>query len=79
MSQVQISVSIEDVYLDRVSQVMQELQSAGMIVEQSLPTLGIISGSMAADQVDRLSQVEGVQSIELERGYQLPPPESDMQ
>jgi hypothetical protein len=79
MSKVKVSVSVDDAHIEQILEVAQDLQSAGMDVEQTLPTVGVISGSIDSRDVDSLSQVEGVRHIEPERSYQLAPPDSDIQ
>jgi hypothetical protein len=79
MSQVQISVSVDDAHLPQIEQISQQLQSSGMNVEQTLSTIGVINGSIPSDQLNSLYQIEGVQSVEPQQGYQLAPPNSDVQ
>ena len=79
MPKVKVSVSVDDAHVNQILKVAEGLQSVGMDVEQTLPNVGIISGSIASDQVNRLYQIEGVQHIEPEQGYQLAPPDSDVQ
>lgn len=79
MPVVKVSISIDDAHLDQMREISQNLQAVGLQVEQTLQTLGIISGSIDSTQVDRLSQVEGVQHVEPDRSYQLPPPNADIQ
>jgi methyl coenzyme M reductase subunit D len=79
MPAVKLSISVDDAHLDQISDICNQLQSCGLEVEQTLPTLGMISGSIDSEQVNRLYAVEGVQHIEVEQGYRLAPPESDLQ
>ena len=79
MSQISISVSVDDVHLPQIKQISQQLQSLGMTVEQVLPTTGIITGSIQSDNLDSYYQIEGVKNIEPQQGYQLSPPSSDVQ
>jgi hypothetical protein len=79
MSQVRVCVSIDNDRLPQIDRIAQQLKSSGMNVEQTLSTIGVINGSIASDKLDRLSQIEGVQSVEPEQGYQLAPPSSDIQ
>ena len=79
MPKVKVSVSVDDAHVNQILKVAEGLQSVGMDVEQTLPSVGVISGSIASDQVNRLYQIEGVQHIEPERSYQLAPPDSDVQ
>lgn len=79
MSQVQICVSIDEAYLAQIQQISQQLQSSGMIVEQALATIGVISGSINADRLEHITQIEGVKSVETQQNYQLNPPDADIQ
>ncbi len=79
MPKIKVSISVDDAHVDRISEVAQGLQSAGLEVEQVLPTVGMISGSIDSNQVNRLSQIQGVQYIEPEQSYQIAPPDSDIQ
>jgi hypothetical protein len=79
MSQIRVCVSIDNDRLPQIDRIAQQLKSSGMNVEQTLSTIGVINGSIASDKLDRLSQIEGVQSVEPEQGYQLAPPSSDIQ
>jgi len=79
MPKVKVSVSVDDAHINQILKVAEDLQLVGMDIEQTLPSVGIISGSIASDQVNRLYQIEGVQHIEPEQDYQLAPPDSDVQ
>lgn len=79
MSQVKISVSVDDAHLPQIQQVSQQLQSSGMNVEQTLSAIGVISGSIQSERLDSLYQVEGVQNVEPQQDYQLAPPNSEIQ
>lgn len=79
MSNVNLSIAIDENHIDQILEVSQNLQSAGMNVEQLLDKLGIITGSCDSEKVESLSRVEGVSHVELSREYKLAPPESDVQ
>lgn len=79
MSQVQVSVSVDDAYMSQIEQISQQLQSSGMNVEQTLSSIGVINGSIESDKVNSLYQIEGVQNVESQQGYQLAPPNSELQ
>ena len=79
MPKIKVSVSVDDAHVNQILKVAEGLQSVGMDVEQTLPSVGVISGSIASEQINRLYQIEGVQHIEPERSYQLAPPDSDVQ
>lgn len=79
MSQIKVSVSVDDAHIAQIQEVARRLQAVGLAVEQTLPGIGVISGSIDSERVNSLYQIEGVQQVESERSYQLPPPESDIQ
>jgi hypothetical protein len=79
MPVVKVSIAIDDAHLDQMQKISQNLQAVGLHIDQTLPTLGIISGAIDSSQIDRLCQIEGVQHIEPDHSYQLPPPNSDIQ
>jgi hypothetical protein len=79
MPKVSVSVSVDNAYVDQILTVVESLQAMGMEVEQTLPSIGVISGSIDVDRVNCLHQVAGVQHIELAQGYQLPSPDADVQ
>lgn len=79
MSNVNLSIAVDENYRDRILEVGENLKSAGMNVEQLLNTLGVITGSCDSEKVEALSRIEGVTQVEIAREYKLPPPESDIQ
>lgn len=79
MSKVQVSVSIDDAHFPQIEQISQQLQLSGMDVKQTLSSIGIINGSIESDRLNNLSQIEGVQNVEAQQGYQLAPPSSPIQ
>lgn len=79
MSTVSLSVAVDDNYMNRMSEVVQKLEAAGMKVEQVMETLGIITGSCDSQKVEALSGVEGVTHVERSRSYQIAPPDSEIQ
>jgi hypothetical protein len=79
MPKVNVSISVDDAYVERISTVVERLQAMGMEVDQVLPGMAVISGSVEANDVNHLYEIEGVQHIESEQSYQLPSPDSDVQ
>jgi hypothetical protein len=79
MSQIKISISVDDAHLSEMEKISQNLRSSGVNVEQTLPSIGIINGSIDPDLVNSLYQIEGVQQVEQQGTYQLAPPSSDIQ
>lgn len=79
MSQVKISISVDDAHLPEIQQISEQLQLYGMNVEQTLLTIGVIIGSISNDKLNSLYQIEGVKHCEPQESYQLAPPNSDVQ
>jgi uncharacterized protein involved in propanediol utilization len=79
MSKVNLTISVDDNHMDRMAEVVQKLQAVGLNVKQSMEQLGIVIGSCDSEQVEALSEVEGVSNVEAARQYQLAPPDSDIQ
>ena len=79
MSQIKISVCIDDAHLPSVEKIAQQLQSSGVSVEQTLSSIGIINGSIDRGKVNSLYAIEGVKQVEQQEIYQLAPPNSPLQ
>lgn len=79
MDKVKVTVSIDDAHIEQIDEVTEQLKAAGLDVEQTLTTLGIVTGSVASDNMSSLSDVTGVDSVEVDRTITLPPPGSDVQ
>ncbi len=79
MPKVSLLVSINDDHLDRFSEVVKDVENAGMEVEQRMEDLGVLTGSIDSEKVEPLRQVEGVAHVEESRRVEIPPPDSDIQ
>jgi hypothetical protein len=79
MSLVRVSVSVDNAHLEDIDRLAERLQSSGMNVEQTLSSIGVINGSIESESIDNLSQIEGVRQVEIQQGFQLPPPNSEVQ
>lgn len=79
MPKVSLLVSVDDEHLDRFSEVVERAEAAGMEVEQKMEDLGVLAGSIDPEKVEPLRRVEGVSHVEESRGFQIPPPDSDIQ
>ena len=75
---VNINVTVHQDYVSTIADVADALRARGMRVEQVL-AMGFITGSAPDDCLQDLKSVSGVQSVDEELGYQLPPPEEDIQ
>ncbi|MEM9276890.1 MAG: hypothetical protein AAGA80_28725, partial [Cyanobacteria bacterium P01_F01_bin.143] len=67
MSEVQISVSVDEAHLSQIEQISQQLESSGMNVEQTLSIIGIVNGSIEDNKLDSLHKIEGVKDVELQQ------------
>lgn len=59
-----VMVSVDDGHLVEIDDVAEKLRVAGLNVERTLKGIGIITGSVASDDVDGLAPVEGVSHVE---------------
>ncbi|MGX5714832.1 hypothetical protein [Arthrobacter sp. MAHUQ-56] len=75
---VNINVTVHQDYVSAIADVADALRARGMQVEQVL-AMGFITGSAPDDCLQDLKSVSGVQSVDEELGYQLPPPDEDIQ
>lgn len=74
-----VLVVLADSGLARLPEVVAGLEAAGMLVDEVLDSIGVITGSVARTAVSALSEVDGVEGIEPVATYQLPDPGSDVQ
>lgn len=79
MDQVKVTISIDDAHLDQIDQVSEQLKTAGLEVEQTLATLGIVTGLVETEKMSALAEVTGVESVEVDQTVQLAPPGSEVQ
>jgi len=79
VAKVSLLVSVDDEHLDRFSEVVRGVEDLGMEVEQKMEDLGVLAGSIDSERVEALRRVEGVSHVEESRGFQIPPPDSDVQ
>lgn len=79
MANVNLLVSVSQDYLDRMPDIVQNLQSLGMTNIKSMEAVGVITGSLDENKVADVSRVEGVAQVEPERKVQIPPPDSAIQ
>jgi hypothetical protein len=60
----------------RLPEVVAALREAGMVVDDVLSALGMVTGSIDPEALGSLRAVPGVSHVERQRGFQLPPPTS---
>ncbi len=79
MPKVSVLVSIDDDHLDRFSEVVNDVENAGMEVEQTMEDRGVLTGSIDPEKVEPLRREEGVSHVEESRRIEVPPPDSNIQ
>lgn len=79
MTEVKVSVSVNDSHLGRIGEVSEAAEAAGMTVQGREAAIGVLTGSIAADKLDRLRSVAGVEHVEAQREVRIPPPDSPVQ
>jgi len=75
-----VSVLVKGEHLASIDAVAEALEGAGLRVIGVSGTVGVITGT--ADDPDRLAALkalDGVESVEVARKIQLPPPDSPIQ
>jgi hypothetical protein len=78
-NKVRLSISVDDAHLDRLNEISKAAQKAGLTIEQKLPNLGVLTGSIESAKVGALHGIEGVHSVEEERSVGIAPPGSPVQ
>ena len=68
-----------DAHVEDVQAVAARLREAGMTVKATHELIGTVTGWIDDSQVSALERVDGVASVERERSYELPPPDSPVQ
>jgi hypothetical protein len=76
---VSLLVSINDDHLHRFSEVVRDVEDAGMEIEEKMEDLGVLTGSIDSEKVEPLRRLEGVSHVEESRRVEIPPPDSDIQ
>lgn len=79
MSKVNLIISVEDDNGEKILELVKLLEASGLKIEQVMKQIGVIRGSIDSTEVEKISQVEGVASVEVEQKIQLEPPESEIQ
>lgn len=74
-----VTVTVADSHAGDVDEVAERLRDAGMQVDQVLATLGVITGSVDSAQISVLEALPGVAAIEPQTGFQIAPPDADVQ
>jgi methylmalonyl-CoA mutase cobalamin-binding subunit len=71
-----VVVSVADDNMDDMPAVVAALREAGLVVDDVMETLGMVTGSVASEQIWSLRAVPGVAGVERQRAVGLLPPDS---
>ncbi len=74
-----VLISVDDEHLPKMRQVVERCQAAGLRVDQALDQIGTITGSIQPGKMDGLSRIAGVAGVERAGGYDVGPPDSEIQ
>jgi hypothetical protein len=74
-----VLLSIADSHLKTLPEVVRALEKAGLKVSGGLNTLGVIRGFVESENMQKLSQVDGVSHVREEKSYRIAPPDSPIQ
>lgn len=74
-----ITLTVADDHLARITQVADAARAAGMQVDEVLDRVGMICGSAPEGCRPALEGLDGVESVEQSRTYHLAPPDSPIQ
>ncbi len=72
-------MTVADDQLANIDELVDRLRAAGMQVDQVLPTVGVITGSVTESQRTSIENVPGVAAAEGETTFQIAPPDADVQ
>lgn len=76
---VKVIVSVDDRWARSMGTVAERLAGAGMEVEESMDAIATVTGSIRPSAMPALQALDEVSTVEIERTYQLPPPDADIQ
>ncbi|MBD1914145.1 MULTISPECIES: ketohydroxyglutarate aldolase [unclassified Leptolyngbya] len=79
MKKTAITIAVADNHLDNILEVAHLLQEAGLKVEHIMDAVGVITGSCETCEVEKIAQIDGVESVEAQDQYRLAPPDAPIQ
>lgn len=74
-----VTVTVTEGQQPNINELADRLRAAGMQVDQVLPAVGVITGSVPSAQRSLIEQQAGVAAVEDETLFQIAPPDSDIQ
>lgn len=79
MAKVNLSVSVKEEHRPHFAELVKQLKKTGLVVEQELHSVGVVTGSIESEKVEDLKRLTGVAHVEESRNVQIVPPESKVQ
>jgi hypothetical protein len=76
-----VLIVVDDAHFGQMGEVVERLREAGVSVRDADEVVGTVMGSIddANVQLHALERLEGVDVVEEEQTYELPPPDSPVQ
>ncbi len=79
MSGQKVSVAVANDHLDKFQEVARKAREAGLEVDEEMPDLGLLTGTVAPEKLGALQRIKGIRAVETQRTIRVPPPNSDVQ
>lgn len=67
MAQVRLTILVQEGSRDRYGQVVEDCRQAGLVVEQQLVSVGVITGCIDEERIPNLTMIAGVAIVETQR------------
>ncbi len=67
MSRILVSIIIDESYLARFAEIVENCKAAGMAVQREMMAVGVVSGTIDSSRIEVLCQIEGVLQVEESR------------
>ncbi len=74
-----VTVTVGDNHVGDIQAVVEQLEAAGMNVDQILDVVGIVTGSVPSERRAALELLPAVAAVEGEQTFQIAPPDADVQ
>ena len=75
----EVIVTLNEDHLSRIKEVAEQLSAMGLRDINTLESIGVITGRVSSDLLDKLQGIPGVCAIESSGSVRIAPPESDIQ
>ena len=74
-----VTVTVADSHVADVEGVADRLRRAGMTVDAVLGAIGIVTGSVAREQLESLRALSGIAAVEQQQTFRIAPPDAEVQ